>query len=623
MSIDQTTNSSSSSKRPVIIVGAGPVGLMAALVLVEAGVPVVIYERNLRPTTEWRAAALHARSLEMLARHNLAEKLIHAGNPFTGFTFIKNGRSQPGLTIDMIRSEFPFTLGCGQDTTERILNEQLAAHSVHVQWGWEYVSHDSIDDGISVHLKRVDTDETIVREAAYLVGCDGAHSKVRKAIGSQFIGKRIDYRIAVCDMEIDEDWLSTASFIQHREGMLGAIRAHPGNQYRLFTTWGADAPELTKETLVETIKRRVHPHKLHEPRVLSCSAFTVNERRASRYMSDDGRVFICGDAAHVHSPAGGQGMNTGMQDAENLAWKMAMVYHGFSRPELLASYETERTVIADDVLKLSGSLLSLLTSPMKQMIVGWLLPLIKRMPLFITRTQSETTSQLCIAYPIAKHCSSFADSPAWSRATASWLPFGWFADRTCAPGTRAVDCQVVDAARRACTRMRTFYAANNSAFKGILFIDYGKTEPCKDATTNGDDGAGMRRLSADVIEQIDATLEAFRAYKLPVMPAFVVHGVSMDSAETVEVPACASGIIGQLHNRFADVPVFVDMNQGQRYDHRTMADIYQCSRVKQRQQHAVYIIRPDAYVAMRMLLSEAATTVRVHLDTICLKQSAV
>jgi 2-polyprenyl-6-methoxyphenol hydroxylase-like FAD-dependent oxidoreductase len=147
----------------------------------------------------------------MVARYGLSEKLINSSNPFDEFRFIRNGRNLPGISLDLIRSEFSFVLGCGQDITESVLHEKLAQLNVHVKWGWEYMSYEVVNNNnehmIKIELKKVDSDETIVREAIYMIGCDGGHSKIRKTIGAKFDGKFVDYRIAVCDVEVDSDWL--------------------------------------------------------------------------------------------------------------------------------------------------------------------------------------------------------------------------------------------------------------------------------------------------------------------------------------------------------------------------------------------------------------------------------
>ncbi|KAI9598510.1 FAD binding domain-containing protein [Syncephalis fuscata] len=610
MSIDQE----SSTNQPVVIVGAGSVGLMAALVLTEIGVPVEIYERNHKQTTEWRAAGIHSRIIEMFARYGLAERLLAVGNPFNKFRYIRNGKVLEGMSIDCIRSEYPMTLGCGQDSTEALLHERLAELGIYVKWGWEYVSHESIDDNrqISIQFKKVDSDEVITRQTPYMVGCDGAHSKIRKAIGAQFNGRSSGDRVAVFDVEVDVDWLPVACFIVNSNGFVGAVCAHDNNKYRMFTGWNANSPDPTKDELVEAIKRSFLPMDFGNPRILSLSMFNINERRASQFISGDARVFICGDAAHVHSPAGGQGMNMGLQDAENIAWKIGMVYHGYAKSDLLKSYGTERIPVADDVIKLSGSLTLLLRHRWIANAFLRLQPIMRHLPKFYMRIRMETTAQLRIKYSLSDHGGIFADTPAWSKAASSWNLFNWFpfnlfSDPICMPGSRAIDCQVIDPANCTNTRTRHFYAQNNGSYKAVIFIDNRKT-----AADNSTVETNACQLPLDTMSQLKDVMTTFKAYKSAVLPAFVIYG-TQSSNDTVGLSAQTTSLIAQLNKKFNDVPVFIDMNQGKQYDNMTMADMYQCTRLNE---HAVYLIRPDTYIAARMLLHEAAITVGSHLDTI-------
>ncbi|KAI9592452.1 FAD-binding monooxygenase, partial [Syncephalis fuscata] len=375
MGIGQESN----MKQPVVIVGAGSVGLMAALVLTEIGVPVEIYERNHEKTTEWRAAGLHPRVLEIFARYGLVEQLLAVGHPLDRFHYIHNGKILDGTSVDCIRCEYPMALGCGQDCTESLLHKRLAELGIHVKWGWEYISHESIDDNkqISIQFKRVDSDQVITRQTPYMVGCDGAHSKIRKAIGAQFIGQSPGSRVAVFDAEVDVDWLPVAWSVTNPTGFMGGIQVNGNRKYRVYASWDSTLPDPTKDELVGAVKRCFLPLDFGNPRILSLSMFNINERRASRLVSDDVRVFICGDAAHVHSPAGGQGMNMGLQDAENIAWKIGMVYHGYAKSDLLKSYETERIPVFDDVIKLAGSMTRIFRHQWKVTVFRHSLPLIR------------------------------------------------------------------------------------------------------------------------------------------------------------------------------------------------------------------------------------------------------
>ncbi|KAI9599429.1 FAD binding domain-containing protein [Syncephalis fuscata] len=404
-----------------------------------------------------------------------------------------------------------------------------------------------------------------------MVGCDGGHSNIRKAIGAQFNGQLADYRMAVFDVEVDVNWLPVACFSMSPDGFIGSIRAHIGNKYRMFTGWDTESSDLAIENLIGVIKRRFLPFDLGKPRILSFSIFNINERRASKFISDDSRVFICGDAAHVHSPTGGQGMNTGLQDAENIAWKIGMVYHG---------------------------------DPKKSNIFLRIMQLMQYLPSFILRSRMEKTAQLRIKYPLSSYGGIFADTPAWSKAASSWISFNWFpfnlfSDPVCVP--------VIDPANCTNTRTRHFYAQNNGSYKAIIFIDGRKATIDNNAVE-----ANACQLPLDTVNQLKNLMTTFKAYKSAVLPAFVIHG-TQSSSNAAELSAQTTLLIAQLNKKFNDAPVYVDINQGKRYDNTTMADMYQCTSLNE---HAVYLIRPDTYIAARMLLHEAAATTGSHLDTI-------
>ncbi|RKP26591.1 FAD-binding monooxygenase [Syncephalis pseudoplumigaleata] len=201
-----------STRHPVVIIGAGPVGLMAGLVLTEAGVPVEIYERNLEQMNELRSAGLQPRMLEVLDHYGIVDRFIEVGNPITAVQVYLKGTFIPSAGFDSIRTEYPFVLGCGQNTTEILLHQRLAELGVHVQRGWRYVAHATTDDAacVDVQLARVDSDEVMERRACYMLGCDGGRSSVRKAIGAQFIGKKTNEKIVACDMKVDADQLPAA-----------------------------------------------------------------------------------------------------------------------------------------------------------------------------------------------------------------------------------------------------------------------------------------------------------------------------------------------------------------------------------------------------------------------------
>lgn len=369
---------------------------------------------------------------------------------------------------------------------------------------------------------------------------------------------------------------------------------------------------MNKEVFLETIKRRYHPLDLKEPRILSYSVFNLNERRASKYISDDNRVFICGDAAHVHSPAGGQGMNTGLQDAENLAWKVSMVYNGYAKADILKSYETERIPIADDILKFSGNLTSLTRKPWKFNAFVYLMQIFHYLPKILIRPLLERSAQLRIKYATSEHGGIFIDTAAWTKASSSWFPFRLSSDELCMPGTRAINCQVIDASNNTITRIGQFFSANRKSYMTVVFVDCRILKVDKTMLTS----SNTTQLPISFVDQLKNLSESLNAYRSPVPLAFVFHGITI-KPKTEDLPETVQVIATQLQMQF-NAPVYVDIKQEKRFSNATMADIYKC---KSLNKHAVYLIRPDTYVSARMLLSEAANTMCVYLDTIGLIKS--
>jgi hypothetical protein len=377
---------------------------------------------------------------------------------------------------------------------------------------------------------------------------------------------------------------------------------------------------------VTAIRHRIAPRDIGEPRILSFSVFKINERRASRFTSTDRRVFICGDAAHVHSPAGGQGMNTGVQDAENVAWKIAMVYHGTAKPELLQSYAAERIPVADHILELSGNLLALIQSRRRMYFVSRLAPLIKYLPLSLSRPRMERTAQLRVCYQATADTVVFADTVAWTRAMcSSWWPSAWFADPICIPGMRAIDGNVIDAASKslAKTRLRHFHADHHGSYTAIIFIDsrQAKLADERQESSNVNNGnqsvhsiakSNTPQLSKDTIQLLTQLMDTLDTYRAPIIPAFVIHGANLEP-ETTELPNTMQSVAAQLQENCPTARIFADLKQGGRYDNNSLADLYNCANIGQ---HAVFVLRPDTYIAARMLLSEAPTMIRVHMDPI-------
>jgi 2-polyprenyl-6-methoxyphenol hydroxylase-like FAD-dependent oxidoreductase len=349
----------------VLVVGAGPTGLMLANQLVRRGVRSTVIDRHSGPAQQSRAMAVQARTLEIYAKMGIIDDALRLGRPATGANMWANGRWAARIPLGDIGehlSPFPFALALGQDDNERIMGARLHDHGIDVQWNTELIGFEQQSDGVEATLKQVDGSTRKVR-AAWVAGCDGARSAVRDMSGITFPGAPYEHVFFVADTEAT-----------------GSMRADELNVYLwqdgfhlFFPMRGNDRwrvigilpkalrsrNDLRFEDLVTDIQREAGANLSFK----ECSWFStyrIHHRCAERFR--DRRAFLLGDAAHVHSPAGGQGMNTGLQDAYNLGWKLALVVKGQADPALLDTYEKERLPVAQRLMQTTDRLFRLLVS---------------------------------------------------------------------------------------------------------------------------------------------------------------------------------------------------------------------------------------------------------------------
>ncbi|MGW2668057.1 FAD-dependent monooxygenase [Streptomyces sp. NPDC001272] len=339
---------------PILVVGAGPVGLTAALELARRGVPVRIVDRLAEPTTESRAIVVHARSLEMFERLGLVDELIRAGVRTTGMEMHADGEVVARIALDLVDSPFPYSVTVAQTETERILTEALAGHGVRVEREVTLTGLTQDEHGVRVVLEHADGR----RETAgtgWLVGADGGHSQTRKLVGSALAGKFKGEKFLMGDVDADHDFdpHSMYTFFSPHDGPL-LVFPMEGDRLRLIANIPTDERRTaTREWLQQVVDERAgRPVRIRDSRWLTL--FEVHHAQVPEYRV--GRVLLAGDAAHVHSPAGGQGMNTGIQDAHNLAWKLALVSTGQAGPALLDSYHAERHPVGAQVIRFAATL---------------------------------------------------------------------------------------------------------------------------------------------------------------------------------------------------------------------------------------------------------------------------
>jgi 2-polyprenyl-6-methoxyphenol hydroxylase-like FAD-dependent oxidoreductase len=330
----------------VLVAGAGPTGLVLALELARRGVKVRIIDKAHGPGLASRAMAVHARTLELYGRLGLADEVVARGIRMERLHMRERGREVAVFELGEIGeglSPYPFVLSFPQDEHERVLGARLEEAGVRVEWDTELVAFDDTGECVRATLRTKGGEETV--EAAYLGGCDGAHSAVRQGLGLGFPGGTYSQLFYVADVEATGDaangdlnaCLATDAFC-----VIFPIRT--SGTFRLI---GIVPEEIGRREPVTLADLRPLVERLGGLEV-SCenwfSTYSVHHRVADHFRK--GRVFIAGDAGHVHSPAGGQGMNTGIGDAVNLAWKLAAVVGRRASAAVLDTYEPERIAFA-------------------------------------------------------------------------------------------------------------------------------------------------------------------------------------------------------------------------------------------------------------------------------------
>ena len=338
----------------VLIVGAGPTGLMLANQLARRGIRFEIVDRHSGPAQQSRAMAVHARTLEIYAKLGIAEQAVARGARGTGASMWANGRWRAQIPVGDIGkglSPFPFVLMLGQDENEHIMGDKLKELGATVQWNTELIALEQQDDRVDVTLKQPDGTQRAI-SAAWVAGCDGSRSAVREKNGIGFPGAPYEHTFFVADTE------ATGSMRQNelnvylsRDGFHLFFPMHGKDRWRVI---GILPPQLrarddvTFEQVVPSIREQAGT-SLDFKSCLWFSTYRIHHRAAERFR--ERRCFVLGDAAHVHSPMGGQGMNTGLQDAYNLAWKLALVVSGRADAALLDTYAQDRMPVAQELLE--------------------------------------------------------------------------------------------------------------------------------------------------------------------------------------------------------------------------------------------------------------------------------
>jgi len=349
----------------VLIVGAGPTGLMLANQLARWGVRALIVDRNPGPSRQTKALGVQARTLEIYAHLGILGEALELGKRATGANMWAGGVRAARVPLGDIGrdlSPYPFLLILGQDDNERLLGEALRGQGIDVQWNTELVGLAQTSERVAAKLKRADGSIQEI-EAKWIAGCDGAHSAARHLTGIEFPGAPYEHVFFVADTVVTGSMApDELNVYLWRDGFHLFFPMRGTNHWRLV---GIVPPELrgrddlTFDALLPSLRKEAGAGLAFE----SCSWFSmyrISHRRAARFR--DRRCFLLGDAAHIHSPVGAQGMNTGLQDAYNLGWKLALVVSGRADARLLDSYELERVPVAERLLRTTDQAFSLVVS---------------------------------------------------------------------------------------------------------------------------------------------------------------------------------------------------------------------------------------------------------------------
>lgn len=335
---------------PVLIVGAGPTGLVLALWLQRKGIAFRIIDKASAPGQSSRALAIQARTLEFYRQLGIADEIIAAGIRAEELKLYRRGKLAATAPVGKLGqgvSPYAYLLFLSQDVHEDILNRHLAKLGVTIERNVELAGFTSRDDGVHARLKTPRGEESLM--ASYLCGCDGAHSTVRHEAGFAFPGGSYEHVFFVADVQAAGAMAQGGVQISlDKDGFCIVMPIERKNSIRLTGIVPVES-EAKSEIRYDDVAASVADNTgLDVKHVNWFSTYRVHHRRAETFKN--GRVFLCGDAGHIHSPAGGQGMNTGIGDAVNLAWKLAEVIQKKAPPQLLETYSTERVAFAKRLL---------------------------------------------------------------------------------------------------------------------------------------------------------------------------------------------------------------------------------------------------------------------------------
>lgn len=332
----------------VLIIGAGPVGLFCAYELHRQGLTFRIIDKKSGLSDKSKALGLHIRSLDLLKDTGFLDEVLKQGHPVKGVYFKSGGKTLVQTGFTELKASHDFLIDLPQSQTEAILNQGLTAQGIKVEWDTALTHLEQRSDTVEATVRKADNKIEII-QADWLIACDGAHSTVRHELKAEFEGAEYPQKWWLADLHLDWEMPEDHMVIYvTRQGPLACFPMGD-RRYRLvmLAPEGVDKDPDLSEVIAVFKERSSDPAMLSKPVWLS--QFTLHHRQIQHYRHD--RVFFAGDAAHIHSPMGGQGLNTGLQDVYNLVWKLALVQKNLANEKVLDSYQLERYPVGHEVLK--------------------------------------------------------------------------------------------------------------------------------------------------------------------------------------------------------------------------------------------------------------------------------
>lgn len=398
----------------VLIVGAGPTGLMMAAELTRYGLKCRIIDQSPSPSKKSKALAIQPRTLEVFHFLGIDEEFLKKGHQVHALNIASEYHAIGRIAFNSLDSSFPYLLSLPQSETEVLLTKHLSSLGIKVEREIELVKVRETDEQVIADIQNSGNNAQI--SAKWVIGCDGAHSFVRKHLDLSFKGKSFPIVFSLADVQLDWKYAHEEVFaFWSPEGVLAAIPLPQKGYYRLIFVLDRcqkqqqkitednlqveiSAPSL--EEVKQVVWKRADPKAtLSKPQWIA--NFHVNSRLASHFRK--GRFFLAGDAVHIHSPIGGQGMNTGLQDAFNLAWKMGLVHQNKMSPKILDSYHEERQELAIHLLQgtEAGTVVAALKKSWQISLRNWIALMLLRIP-FLQKKLIRAVSQISITYPQSK-----------------------------------------------------------------------------------------------------------------------------------------------------------------------------------------------------------------------------